>query len=75
MSPKIRSSSAFNISRRSTSSTGTLIPPSLVQSRHLPSEQFLKKSVVITSTPSREDDEWLRDAIPLIWDSAQIKAV
>ncbi|KAG1756279.1 uncharacterized protein EDB91DRAFT_1091642 [Suillus paluster] len=44
----------------------TPVPPSLADSPHLssPFSVFRRKSTLLKS-PSREDDEWLRDMVPL----------
>ncbi|KAG1754251.1 hypothetical protein EDB19DRAFT_641414 [Suillus lakei] len=44
----------------------TPVPPSLTNSPHLssPYSVFRRKSAILT-TPSQEDDEWLRDMVPM----------
>ncbi|KAG2112851.1 hypothetical protein DEU56DRAFT_842537 [Suillus clintonianus] len=44
----------------------TPVPPSLANSPHLssPYSVFRRKPAILT-TPSQEDDEWLRDMVPL----------
>jgi len=41
------------------------IPPSLLQSPHLTSPESVFQKPVPPSTPSAEDESWLRDTIPL----------
>ncbi|KAG0705177.1 hypothetical protein DFH29DRAFT_303458 [Suillus ampliporus] len=44
----------------------TPVPPSLANSPHLssPHSVFRRKSILL-KTPSQEDDEWLRDMVPM----------
>ncbi|EGN96001.1 hypothetical protein SERLA73DRAFT_141105 [Serpula lacrymans var. lacrymans S7.3] len=53
----------------------TRIPPSLIQSPHLLSPQSIFQKKTVPQTPSREDEEWLRDTVPLTWDSSRRNTV
>ncbi|KAH7930848.1 hypothetical protein BV22DRAFT_1028015 [Leucogyrophana mollusca] len=48
------------------------IPPSLVNSPHLLNpESIFRKKIRFPKSPLREDDEWLRDLIPLVSSSGR----